>query len=65
MTLRAGKYVLQQGAVSDTSTISVHAAERLFPNRAVVCRFFFEGADFGRERRVLDLVPDGQHTPGA
>jgi hypothetical protein len=60
----AGKYVLRQGAVTGQATITVQAQERLFPNRAAVCRFFVEAGDYNRERRALDRVPAGVHTPG-
>lgn len=60
----AGKYVLQQGAVTGQATITVAAKEKLFPNRGAVVRFFVEAADFERERRTLDRLPSAQHVPG-
>lgn len=67
--VHAGKYTLQQGVVAGQATITCAAQEKLFPNRAALCHFYVDAADFDRERRLLERLTPGpgapsKHVPG-
>ncbi len=67
--VRAGKYMLQQAVVAGQATITCGAQEKLFPNRAALCHFYVDAADFDRERRLLERLTPGpgapsKHVPG-
>ena len=61
--------MLQQGVVAGQATITCAAQEKLFPNRAALCHFYVDAADFDREHRLLERLTPGpgapsKHVPG-
>ena len=56
--------MLQQGVVAGQATVTAAAKEKLFHNRAALCHFFVDAADFERERRVLEHLTPAKHVPG-
>ncbi len=54
--------MLQLGVVAGQATITAAAQEKLFPNRAALCHFYVDVADFDRERLLLDRLT--KHVPG-